>query len=335
MEQQKGSATFLRDNTKKMANTILQKYVQKFKDLRIDRAHGAAPHQPLLLLVVIALIEQGQIQENKVPLSPDLAETFLKYWTKVVTDRKPNIALPFFHLTGRGFWHLHPNAGYEKTLSVRSRITSISRLREVVAYASLDDELFVLLTTPRDREVLRQTLIHTYFSQFKQAIESLITEEQQIGEYRQLLIRQVEQTFSSQRPIVPIERENPIRSAGFRQAIMRMYDYTCAVCRLRIVTMDGESATDAAHIIPFRISRNDDVRNGISLCKLHHWAFDKGLISLNETYQVIVSVLMSERRPTEWMLTQLSEKTILLPEQGQSYPAQDALTWHREKVFRE
>ena len=335
MEEQKGSATFLRDNTKKMANTILQKYVQKFKDLRIDRAHGAAPHQPLLLLVVIALIEQGQIQENKIPLSPDLAETFLKYWTKVVTDRKPNIALPFFHLTGRAFWHLHPNAGYEKTLSVRSRITSISRLREVVAYASLDDELFVLLTTPRDREVLRQTLIHTYFPKFKQTIESLITEEQQIGEYRQLLIRQVEQTFSSHRPIVPIERENPIRTAGFRQAIMRMYDYTCAVCRLRIVTMDGESATDAAHIIPFRISRNDDVRNGISLCKLHHWAFDKGLISLKETYQVIVSVLLSERRPTEWMLTQLSEKTILLPEHDALYPAQDALAWHREEVLRQ
>ena len=98
--------------------------------------------------------------------------------------------------------------------------------------------------------------------------------------------------------------------------------------------MDGESATDAAHIIPFRISKNDDVRNGISLCKLHHWSFDKGLISLSETYQVLVSPLMSDQRPTEWMLTELQDKSILLPEREQLYPAQDALAWHREKVLR-
>ena len=115
---------------------------------------------------------------------------------------------------------------------------------------------------------------------------------------------------------------------------MGLYDYTCAVCRLRIITMDGESATDAAHIIPFRISKNDDVRNGISLCKLHHWVFDKGLISLSTTYQVLVSPLMSDRRPTEWMLTELQNKSILLPERNQLYPAQDALDWHREEVLR-
>ena len=98
--------------------------------------------------------------------------------------------------------------------------------------------------------------------------------------------------------------------------------------------MDGESATDAAHIIPFRVSKNDDVRNGISFCKLHHWAFDKGLFSLGETYQIIVSDLMSDQRPTEWRLTELQDKPILLPDKAH-YPAQDAMAWHREKVLRE
>ena len=115
---------------------------------------------------------------------------------------------------------------------------------------------------------------------------------------------------------------------------MGLYDYTCVVCRLRIVTMDGESATDAAHIIPFHISKNDDVRNGISLCKLHHWAFDKGLISLSKTYQVFVSLLVVEQGPIEWKLSKLRDRSILLPEQDQLYPAQDALTWHREEVLK-
>ena len=304
------------------------------KRLRVDRAHGVALHKPLLLLAVIELIERGQIQENKISLSPDLAETFMRYWSKV-TDRRSNIALPFFHLKSDGFWHLHPNAGYEKILDVVDRITAVSRLREVIAYASLDDALFVLLTDTDDREIIRQTLIYVYLLDFKGGIKDLIAEEQQITEYEQSLISEVEYPFLPQKPTAPIPEESPIRSAGFRQAIMGLYDYTCAVCRLRIVTMDGESATDAAHIIPFRISKNDDVRNGISLCKLHHWSFDKGLISLNETYQVLVSPLMSDRRPTEWMLTELQDKSILLPEQDQLYPAQDALAWHRKKVLRQ
>ena len=317
-----------------MPNNILQKYVQKMQKLRIDRAHGAAPNKPLLLLAVIELIEQGQMPENKVTLSPDLAETFLKYWSRV-TDRKPNIAMPFFHLKSDGFWHLHANTGCETALRVVTQIKTFSRLREIVAYASLDDELFTLLTSSYDREVLRQTLIQTYLSEYKQTIEGILSETEQISKYRQKLLQQVEHAFSLQEPVEPIQAEDQIRKTGFRQAIMGMYDYTCAVCELRILTMDGESVTEAAHIIPFSESYNDDVRNGISLCKLHHWAFDKGLISLSKTYEVIVSKLMLERGPTEWLLTTLRDKSILLPEQNELYPAQEALAWHREEIFRE
>ena len=315
-----------------MPNNILQKYVQKMEKLRIDRARGAAPNKPLLLLAVIELIEQGQIPENRIVLSPDLAEAFLKYWTKV-TDRKPNIAMPFFHLKSEGFWHLHANPGYETALSVASQLKTASRIREVIASASFDDELFFLLTNTHDREVIRQTLIDTYFTGFKAEIESLITEEQQISEYRRALLLQVEQTFSSLQPLAPTESENPIRIAGFRKAIMRIYDYTCVVCQLHVLTMDGASATEAAHIIPFNVSHNNDIRNGISLCRLHHWAFDNGLISLDRNYEVIVSDFMLERGPTEWLLTTLHGKSILLPDHNELYPAQEALAWHREKIF--
>ena len=294
-----------------MAISILQKYVQKMKRLRIDRAHGTAPNKPLLLVAIIALIEQGQVCENKISPSPNLVEIFMKYWLKV-SERKPNLALPFFHLKSEGFWHLHANAGYETALKVATQIKTVSRLREIVASASFDDELFLLLTNTHDREVIRQILIDTYFADFKADIESLITEGQQIGEYRQALLRQVKQTFLSLQPLALTKAENPIRTAGFRQAIMRIYDYTCAVCQLYVLTLDGESITEAAHIIPFKVSGNNDVRNGISLCQLHHWAFDRGLISVDKNYEVIVSELMSERGPIEWRLTTLSGKSILL-----------------------
>ena len=90
------------------------------------------------------------------------------------------------------------------------------------------------------------------------------------------------------RDVESIQVETPIPNASFRRAIMQVYAYTCAVCELNIRASSGESVTDAVHIIPFSVSYNDDIRNGISLCKSHHWAFDTGLISVNKAYEVIV-----------------------------------------------
>lgn len=67
--------------------------------------------------------------------------------------------MPLSHLRSDESWHLHPNTDYEATLRVASQIKGISRLREVVAYASLHDPLFLLLTDAVDRETIRQTLI--------------------------------------------------------------------------------------------------------------------------------------------------------------------------------
>ena len=316
---------------------ILQKYVQKMQKLRRGEKgnEGPAPHKPLLLLAVIDLIRQGQIDENRIFPFPDLAETFLKYWSNVVANRASNFAMPFFHLKGDKFWHLCPNPGKEDKLNRHRKVNSISWIHEVVAYASLDEELFVLLTNSQDREVICQTLINKYFPNSKQEIESLIAEEQQIGEYRQLLIQEVaEHTVLYEEQTEPIEKENPNRSEAFRREIMRIYNYTCVVCRSRILTMEGESATEAAHIIPFRDTKDDNIRNGISLCKLHHWAFDEGLISFSKTYKIMVSELIFEEGPTEWMLTELRDKSILLPEHNLLSPSQDALRWHRERIFR-
>ena len=320
-----------------MSTNILEKYVEKMQKLRRGEkgAEGPAPHKPLLLLSVIDLINQGQISDNKIFPSPDLAETFLRYWSKIVVNRVRNFAMPFFHLKGDKFWHLYPNPGKEEKLRNTKRIRKVSDLLEVVNYASLDADLFLLLADQQSREVIRQTLVDKYFPNVKLEINGLLAEEQQVGEYRQLLLQEVaDHPFSYQVVPEPVEEENPNRSTAFRKEIMRLYNYTCAVCRLRIVTMDGESATEAAHIIPFHISHSDDIRNGISLCKLHHWAFDKGLISLSRTYKVIVSPLMSDRHPTEWLLTEQRDKSILLPEHDLLYPAQDALKWHRDEVLR-
>jgi putative restriction endonuclease len=53
--------------------------------------------------------------------------------------------------------------------------------------------------------------------------------------------------------------------------------------------LDSHTAVDAAHIIPWSVSHDDGIRNGMALCKLCHWTFDKGLIGVSASYTVLLS----------------------------------------------
>ncbi len=50
----------------------------------------------------------------------------------------------------------------------------------------------------------------------------------------------------------------------------------------------GNPEIDAAHIFPKEKDGKDDLRNGIALCKFHHWAFDNGLFSIGDDLKVLV-----------------------------------------------
>lgn len=62
----------------------------------------------------------------------------------------------------------------------------------------------------------------------------------------------------------------------FRARVVAAYGQQCAVCRLRYVSL-----LDAAHILPDGHPKgNPVVPNGLSLCKIHHAAFDQNLIGV-------------------------------------------------------
>ena len=321
----------------------LQDYIKKLKGLQDGKQ---TPHKPFLLLIIMEMLESGELSENRIPFGkiekkkPFFADLIAVFNRLNTSNWQPSIHNPFFHLKTNGFWYLDP-----PELQSRSTGTTATpaHLRNANAAARVDDHFFVLLAIPEYREILRQTLIGTYFSNIRYEIETAIEEHRTLSRecvaediegYSQQLIQAAQHPFSMHKEVKSMQTEILIRSAGFRRTIMKIYEYTCAVCELNIRASTGESVTDAAHIIPFSVSYNDDIRNGMSLCKLHHWAFDTGLISLNHDYQVIVSPSMSEQGPTEGMLTQLRDKRIWTPEDDRYHPDRNALEWHRMRVLR-
>ena len=101
-------------------------YVKKFSPkkkivnptgLNVSRSKGIAPNKPILLLSIIELISQGELIKNQIPLSAELVATFLKLWSYLVPERKPDIGQPFFYLKAMDFGIFGSNPNIARKLN--------------------------------------------------------------------------------------------------------------------------------------------------------------------------------------------------------------------------
>ncbi|MBW4659915.1 MAG: HNH endonuclease [Drouetiella hepatica Uher 2000/2452] len=307
-------------------------YVKKFSKLRVDRAHGSvAPHKPILLLSVIELLQQGEIQQNQIFLSAELISTFLKYWTHLGSDiHRSDIALPFYHLTGDGFWHLSPNPGFESTIAAKVKLKSLTALRNAVNYAFLDDDLFNLLYDSESRSYLITAIVQEWFSEWEREFQTLY----QVDAFQEFQLRLFEkggETYSVED--LADEAKTVVRDAAFRKIVVSLYGQRCAFCRLRIISLDSQNIVDGAHIKPFSEFRDDRFDNGLALCKNHHWAFDRGWFGINEDYRIIIPHdRFTEESPQDTRsMKDFDGELINLPTQATHYPRLESLDWHRQR----
>lgn len=322
------------------SNKELSHYIHQFSKLRTDRSgnwtqatNGQAPHKPFLLLSVLDQFSEGHIKSNLIEFTPELAELFAAYWEIILPDRQGNIALPFFHLRSSKFWHLVPQPGQETTLEAANRGYP-SQLQRMILGARLDDDLYELLKHQEARDAVRTALIQTYFAQECHA--ALIEQGQlniQAYLYGQKLVEQARQNIRDH-PGSKDEYNSNIRDQGFRKAVVRIYQHRCAFCGVRVLTSRGHTAVDAAHIIPWSISQNDDVHNGMALCRLCHWTFDEGLTSVSSKYQVLLSKeLRSISQNLPGHLLTVENRHILGPDEDNFWPDLEAIQWHHKNVF--
>jgi putative restriction endonuclease len=320
----------------------LEKYLKSFSRLRTykDRKKWSAltafqaPHKPFLLLSIMDLIAQRLITRNFIEPSFELLDTFNIYWNSIMPPgTKTSMAYPFPRLKTDGFWHLIPNPGYENQINID--FSSMTKLREVCAGARMDDELFQLMCSPETREQLRIILIKTYFAS---EIHSKLIGQGMVNleayAYSQELMKIAEEKASFESDKEESEQKKKVRDQGFRKAIISLYSHRCALCGIRMLTPEGHTIVDAAHVKPWKESFDDRPTNGMALCKLCHWSFDNGLMSIGKRYEVLVSKrVMKEQNYPGHILT-LTDRPIFTPEKETFWPAQDNLHWHRRNKFR-
>lgn len=87
----------------------LDYYYKSFSQLNVSssRQRGTAQYKPILILTVIDLITRSIINDNRIPVSEELIQTFKRYWDILGSKSyQGGLHYPFFHLQSEGFWHL-------------------------------------------------------------------------------------------------------------------------------------------------------------------------------------------------------------------------------------
>jgi putative restriction endonuclease len=134
----------------------------------------------------------------------------------------------------------------------------------------------------------------------------------------------------------PLERRYGVREARvrlhqarFRGRVLVAYESRCTICRLKEARL-----LDAAHIVGDADERGEPtVQNGLSLCSIHHRAFDQDLVGVAPDYTVHVSrrLLDDEDGPMLELLKAFHAKTIELPARRAWLPDRERLAARFER----
>lgn len=110
----------------------------------------------------------------------------------------------------------------------------------------------------------------------------------------------------------------------FRYLVLSAYRRQCAMCRLRHTPL-----LDAAHILPDRNERgNPEIPNGLALCRIHHGAYDIGILGVDPEYRIHVrrDVLDEHDGPMlRHGLQDMEGESIQVPRKREHLPNRDYL----------
>src|SRR6185312_864112 len=118
-----------------------------------------------------------------------------------------------------------------------------------------------------------------------------------------------------------------IRDRVFRRIVLRAYDLRCAISGLKLINGGGRAEVAAAHIRPVEAGGPDIVNNGIALSGTAHWMFDRGLISLADDLQILVSRQANDPDAVRAFINQSGHA--FPPLRGSERPHPHFLHWHR------
>jgi len=138
--------------------------------------------------------------------------------------------------------------------------------------------------------------------------------------------------FEQERTRVIALTSRPARNRLFRHMVLRAYDKKCAITGLKLINGGARAEVDAAHIRPVEHNGPDILSNGIALSGTAHWMFDRGLIGLSDTLEILISRHVNDPESVRALINPTGKA--LVPHRLIERPHPRFLQWHRENCFK-
>ncbi|MEV0044450.1 HNH endonuclease [Nocardia rhamnosiphila] len=133
------------------------------------------------------------------------------------------------------------------------------------------------------------------------------------------------------RQLEPVEKryaeritKQRIHQPEFRERVLLAYRQQCAVCNLK-----HRELLDAAHIIADTLPHGTaTVDNGMSLCKIHHAAYDANFLGISPDLEVKINKNLLEEKDgpmLEHGLKAMHDRPLFVPSSSKDRPSRDRL----------
>ncbi len=138
--------------------------------------------------------------------------------------------------------------------------------------------------------------------------------------------------FEAERRRIEHLLTRPLRDRAFRRTVLSAYDERCAFTGLKIINGGGGAEVDAAHIRPVEHNGPDSIQNGIALSRTAHWMFDRGLITLSDDLEILISRQVNDIDSVQSFINRNGRATP--PTRAADRPHPRFLEWHRDHCFK-
>lgn len=128
------------------------------------------------------------------------------------------------------------------------------------------------------------------------------------------------------------EVKTRVNQSVFRQMVLVNYASKCA-----ITSIDIPQLLLASHIIPWSANEKERLNpeNGICLSPLYDKAFDKGMIGINQNYQVVLSSAIKSKMNSSFYHNHFASiENIKINEPLKYLPKKEFLQFHLDEIFQ-
>lgn len=294
---------------------------------RAQRAGVYAPHKPLLILLALARVQCGEARlVEYAAIDAPLKQLLAKFGPSGAAKSRH---YPFWHLATDGQGALWTLSGPGEILKRPAGATpNLGELREHHIKAGFPPDIDdALRHIPGLLQVVASRTLETYFPATLHAdiVATLGLDLDGANELQERATAASDYTTAVRRK----------RDPGFRERVLRAYEYRCCVCGFDLRIGHSPAGLEAAHIQWHHVGGPDIEPNGLSLCALHHKLFDLGVFTVEPAeHRVVFSQLaISGGRGMAGEL-QFHGRAIHAPQHVSLLPAAEFLAWNTKWVFK-